>query len=151
MVIALSSKEVANNVDPICNQPQLMNKGVSLGLVGNQITFGGAPTTRIYKSAVDSYCGWTKSCTTLKAWETIVYWNLQGKPSFQGSLGAKWSSSIHRGSTSTLVLTHAHSELHPCTAASAPARGSRGLSATPSRPTPCRRISEWFLFAVAWS
>ena len=25
-----------------------------------------------------SFCGWTKSCTTLKPWETIVSWYLQG-------------------------------------------------------------------------
>ena len=24
------------------------------------------------------YCGWTNSCTTLKLWETVVRWHLQG-------------------------------------------------------------------------
>ena len=33
-----------------------------------------------------NYCGWTKSCTTLKPWEDIVRWYLQGNHSFQGFL-----------------------------------------------------------------
>ena len=28
------------------------------------------------KNGCDSYCGWTKSCTTLKPWETILCWCL---------------------------------------------------------------------------
>ena len=42
------------------------------------------------------FCGWTKSCTTLKPWETTVCWYLQGIRPFQGFLGgAKWIWSIH--------------------------------------------------------
>ena len=32
-----------------------------------------------------TYCGWTKSCTTLKLWETIVCWYLQGNQGFRPS------------------------------------------------------------------
>ena len=53
---------------------------------------------------VADYCGWTKSCTTLKPWETILYWYLQADriiPGFlrwcemhfvhpQGSIGHDW-------------------------------------------------------------
>ena len=33
------------------------------------------------------YCGWTKSCTTLKPWDTIVCWYLQHESLFQRVLG----------------------------------------------------------------
>ena len=43
-----------------------------------------------------SYCGWTKSCTTLNPWEAIICWYLRGESSFRGFLGgAKWTSSTH--------------------------------------------------------
>ena len=32
----------------------------------------------INRATLKPYCGWTKSCTTLKPWETIVCWYLQG-------------------------------------------------------------------------
>ena len=50
---------------------------------------GRSGDTRKRKSSKShSYCGWTKSCTTFKPWETIVCWYLQGNhPSFQGVLG----------------------------------------------------------------
>ena len=38
----------------------------------------GAPISRGQQR--DSYCGWTKFCTTLNLWETIVCWYLQGNP-----------------------------------------------------------------------
>ena len=42
------------------------------------------------------YCGWTKSCTTLKPWETIVCWYLQGNRIILGFFGwcVAWISSI---------------------------------------------------------
>ena len=42
-----------------------------------------------------SYCGWTKSCTTLKPWEVIVRWHLHGNHDSRVSGGATWISSIH--------------------------------------------------------
>ena len=41
------------------------------------------------------YCGWTKSCTTLKPWELLVRWYLQGESSFQGFLAVAGKLSIH--------------------------------------------------------
>ena len=33
-----------------------------------------------------SYCGWTKSCTTLKPWEAIAFWYLRGNRIIPGFL-----------------------------------------------------------------
>ena len=35
----------------------------------------------------ERYSGWTKSCTTLKPWDTVACWYLFGESSFQGFLG----------------------------------------------------------------
>ena len=44
------------------------------------------PPTPTFKKS-EPYCGWTKSCTTSKPWETIVCWYLQGNQIILGSLG----------------------------------------------------------------
>ena len=62
------------------NGPKLCKHDGSSGFLSytHLIGAGRNPLARPRLTSPPRYCGWTKSCTTLKRWETIVCWYLQG-------------------------------------------------------------------------
>ena len=61
-----------------------------------------------------SYCGWTKSCTTWKPWETICALVFTGESSFQGFLGGAGFRPFTVGHPPTNKYGSAPFETPPC-------------------------------------